>query len=109
VIVGHDLANDLKVLPIVHKHFIDTVALFPHNFGLPFKNKLKNLALEHLNRPIQWHSHNSKEDAKAALDLAIMHIKDGRGRMVKIEKNIPESHYSIDELIFEAELDVCKI
>jgi len=44
VIVGHDLANDLKVLPIKHTAFIDTLALYPHNYGFPFKTKLKNLA-----------------------------------------------------------------
>ena len=96
VIVGHDLANNLKFLPINHRLFIDTVALFPNNFGLPFKNKLKNLALEHLNRPIQVHCHSSKEDAKAALDLAMMHIKDGRGRMVNVQGTIPVSQYSFN-------------
>lgn len=58
VIVGHDLANDLKVLPIKHTAFIDTLALYPHNYGFPFKTKLKNLAFQLLNRPIQWNSHN---------------------------------------------------
>ena len=56
--VGHDLANDLNVLKIQHHTFIDTVALLPHNFGLPFKNKLKNLAMEILRIPIQWDSHD---------------------------------------------------
>lgn len=44
ILVGHDLANDLKMINITHQAFIDTVALLPHHFGLPFKNKLKDLA-----------------------------------------------------------------
>lgn len=45
ILVGHDLANDLRVLKIRHQAFIDTVALVPHPFGLPNKNKLQYLAL----------------------------------------------------------------
>ena len=67
IVVGHDLVNDLKVLKIEHEAFIDTVALLPHHFGLPLKNKLKNLAQEHLGRPIQWGVHDPLEDALAAL------------------------------------------
>jgi hypothetical protein len=52
---------------------------------LPFKNKLKHLALEFLNRPIQWHTHNSAEDAKASLDLALLHIQGGRGIVKEVE------------------------
>jgi hypothetical protein len=38
-----------------------------------------------------------------------MHIKDGRGRMINVISEIPASHYSIKELISEAELDIDKI
>ncbi len=75
VIVGHDLANDLAVLPIKNRLFIDTILLFPHNLGLPDKQSLKNLAIEYLNRPIQWASHDPFEDARASLDLALFLIK----------------------------------
>lgn len=67
ILVGHDLANDLKLLKIVHNTFIDTVALLPHHFGLPFKNKLKDLAFKYLRKHIQWGSHDPYEDALAAL------------------------------------------
>lgn len=84
ILVGHDLANDLQVLPITHHAFIDTLALYPHNYGLPFKTKLKNIAMEVLNRPIQWNHHNPIEDAKAAIDIVKFHINQGRGIVEEI-------------------------
>ena len=53
IIVGHDLTNDLSLLKISHQAFIDTVALIPHPYGLPFKSKLKFLAMEYLDFSIQ--------------------------------------------------------
>ncbi len=41
--MGHDLANKIKLLGITHQIFIDTVDLIPHPFGLPNKNRLKDL------------------------------------------------------------------
>ena len=67
VLVGHDLANDLSLLKISHNAFIDTVSLMPHNFGLPFKQKLKDLAYDYLKKYIQWGNHDPYEDALAAL------------------------------------------
>ncbi len=95
VIVGHDLANDLAVLPIKNRLFIDTVLLYPHNLGMPYKQSLKSLALEYLNRPIQWGSHDPFEDAKASLDLALILIKKGRGVVTHVEATVPIQHYSI--------------
>lgn len=74
IIVGHDLTNDLAVLPIKNKLFIDTVLLYPHNNGLPQKQSLKRLSMYHLDRVIQWNIHDPIQDAKAALDLARLHI-----------------------------------
>lgn len=75
VLVGHDLANDLKMLNIAHQAFIDTVALLPHHFGLPLKNKLKDLAFEYLKKHIQWGNHDPIEDAMSALEIVEKHIR----------------------------------
>ena len=85
IVCGHDLANDLKLLKITHSAFIDTVALFPHVFGLPLKNKLKDLARNYLNRIIQWSFHDPQEDAVAVLDLITSHCENGRG-IIEIEE-----------------------
>ena len=77
--VGHDLANDLKYLKIKHEAFIDTLALYPHNLGLPFKSKLRDLSILHLQKYIQFGSHDPFEDAKACLELVRTHVDDGRG------------------------------
>lgn len=79
VLVGHDLCNDMKVLPLAHQYFIDTVALFPHRDKLPAKTKLRDLSLNFLKQPIQYGKHDPVEDATAALRLAKWHIAGGRG------------------------------
>jgi hypothetical protein len=67
IIVGHDLVNDLRLLNIKHQAFIDTVALLPHHFGLPLKNKLKDLTFEYLHKPIHWGTHDPIVDCLCAL------------------------------------------
>ena len=71
IIVGHSLDNDLTVLHLEHRRVVDTSFVFPHQDGPPKRKSLRMLALEMLNRKIQddSDSHDSKEDALAALDL----------------------------------------
>lgn len=71
-LIGHGLENDLNAVRIVHHTLIDTVLLYPHRAGLPFRNGLKMLMDTHLNRKIQQETllgHDSAEDARAAGDL----------------------------------------
>lgn len=51
----------------------------PHHFGLPFKNKLKDLVYEYLHKHIQWGNHSPFEDSISALQIAYKHIIHGRG------------------------------
>ncbi|KAG6810869.1 hypothetical protein H0H92_009990 [Tricholoma furcatifolium] len=72
ILIGHALDNDLKTLRIIHHKCIDTVALFPHRMGAPYRRSLKDLVREHLGILIQSDStagHSSVEDAAATLDL----------------------------------------
>lgn len=90
-IIGHGLENDLNALRLVHPTIIDTVFLYPHRAGLPFRNGLKNLMLKHLGRHIQTANidttedgkggHDSKEDARAAGELVRLKIKNEWARM----------------------------
>lgn len=59
---------------ITHQIFIDTVDLMPHSFGLPYKNKLKDIGFEYLNRHIRWDSQNPFEDSLCALEVTKKHI-----------------------------------
>ena len=73
-IIGHALENDFGAARIIHPYFVDSALLFPHRFGLPYRNSLKVLMKINLNRDIQMTSdnklgHDSKEDARAAGDL----------------------------------------
>ncbi|KAG5639273.1 hypothetical protein H0H81_004934 [Sphagnurus paluster] len=77
VLIGHALDNDLKTLRIIHHKCVDTVVLFPHRMGPPFRRSLKDLVRENLNSLIQTDStvgHSSVEDAAATLDLVRWHI-----------------------------------
>eukprot|EP01025_Chloroclados_australasicus_P013563 TRINITY_DN16387_c1_g1_i1.p1 TRINITY_DN16387_c1_g1~~TRINITY_DN16387_c1_g1_i1.p1 ORF type:complete len:786 (-),score=81.34 TRINITY_DN16387_c1_g1_i1:482-2839(-) len=77
LLVGHSLDNDLKALKIVHENVLDTCVLYPHPKGLPYRPALKVLTQKFLKRQIQQGTHDSKEDAKAALDLTKLKIKHG--------------------------------
>jgi RNA exonuclease 1 len=41
--VGHALENDFKALKLLHGNVIDTVILFPHPRGLPYRSALRIL------------------------------------------------------------------
>ncbi|KAG6872128.1 hypothetical protein C0993_002418 [Termitomyces sp. T159_Od127] len=72
ILIGHALDNDLKTLRIIHHRCIDTVVLFPHRMGAPYRRSLKDLVREHLGSTIQNDTvvgHSSLEDAVATLDL----------------------------------------
>ncbi|KAG6064790.1 hypothetical protein E4U32_008103 [Claviceps aff. humidiphila group G2b] len=81
-LIGHGLENDLNAVRIVHPTLIDTVLLYPHRGGLPYRHSLKMLAETHLNRKIQVESgpqlsgHDSAEDAIAAGELVRLKIAD---------------------------------
>ncbi|KAJ0232396.1 Small RNA degrading nuclease 5 [Hirschfeldia incana] len=79
VLVGHSLENDLVSLKINHNMVIDTAVLYKHPRGGSYKTKLRILAKKFLAREIQMSEsgHDSVEDAKAAMDLALMKIKYG--------------------------------
>ncbi|CUS10308.1 unnamed protein product [Tuber aestivum] len=80
-LIGHALENDLNALRLCHKNVIDTAILFPHNRGLPARNKLKYLVDVHLGRRIQVEGaadgHDSAVDARCAGELVRFKIGGG--------------------------------
>ena len=88
VLVGHALENDLHVLHLVHRRCVDTSILYPHPRGFPLRKKLKTLARDYLHIDIQRHDactnqggqglgHDSVEDARTALSLALLKCERG--------------------------------
>jgi hypothetical protein len=81
-LIGHGLENDLNAVRIVHPTLVDTVLLFKHKLGLPYRYGLKHLMSTHLNRKIQQETgpnvvgHDSAEDARAAGELVRLKIMD---------------------------------
>ncbi|ACO69074.1 predicted protein, partial [Micromonas commoda] len=72
IVVGHSLENDLKRLRLIHARCVDTVALYPHQRGPPYRTKLAHLTERYLARKIQEGSHDSVADARATLELAML-------------------------------------
>ncbi|CAI2299807.1 unnamed protein product [Caenorhabditis sp. 36 PRJEB53466] len=69
ILVGHGLANDLRVLGVVHERVIDTSVIYTHRGRRPaLRNLTKNVLGYHIQ---QGDGHCSAEDAVASMRLAI--------------------------------------
>jgi len=79
IIIGQGLENDLNALRLIHEKVIDTVLLYPHPMGLPWRYGLRYLASKYLQRFIQdgTDGHDSFEDSKACIDLVKLKIEKG--------------------------------
>ncbi|GMN48356.1 hypothetical protein TIFTF001_017535 [Ficus carica] len=79
VLVGHSVENDLSALKICHNLVIDTAVLYKHPRGGSYKSALRVLAKRFLSKEIQQsgNGHDSIEDARTALELALLKIKHG--------------------------------
>ncbi|KAK3032423.1 hypothetical protein RJ639_037150 [Escallonia herrerae] len=79
ILVGHSLENDLLALKISHDLVIDTAVLYKHPRGGSYKVALRVLARRFLSREIQdsGNGHDSVEDARTALELALLKIRHG--------------------------------
>lgn len=78
-LIGHAIENDLNATRLVHPTIIDTVLLFRHPRGLPFRFGLRALALQHLGKRIQQggdRGHDSAEDARATGELVRVKVKE---------------------------------
>ncbi|XP_008795226.2 small RNA degrading nuclease 5 isoform X2 [Phoenix dactylifera] len=77
ILVGHSLENDLLALKISHALVIDTAVLYKHPRG--HKTALRVLSRKFLSRQIQvsGNGHDSIEDARAAMELALLKIRHG--------------------------------
>ncbi|KAK2974541.1 hypothetical protein RJ640_007385 [Escallonia rubra] len=80
ILVGHSLENDLLALKISHDLVIDTAVLYKHPRGGSYKVALRVLARRFLSREIQdsGNGHDSVEDARTALELALLKIRHGK-------------------------------
>ncbi|XP_071722824.1 small RNA degrading nuclease 5-like [Rutidosis leptorrhynchoides] len=78
-LVGHSLENDLLALKISHNTVIDTALLYKHPRGRSYKTALRVLAKRFLQKEIQQsgNGHDSAEDARSALELALLKIRNG--------------------------------
>ncbi|ETW07753.1 hypothetical protein H310_02195 [Aphanomyces invadans] len=79
ILVGHSLENDLQALRLIHRRVIDTVLLYPHPKGPPFRSALRYLASTYLKIQIQTgdDGHCSVEDAACAMKLLQLKIQYG--------------------------------
>ena len=90
ILIGHALENDLLHLRMCHEAIVDTAVLFPHNRGLPMRNKLKYIVERFLRREIQvdggdsgLQGHDSAIDARCAAELCRHKIKEAEEKKRK--------------------------
>ncbi|CAO2834274.1 unnamed protein product [Amaranthus hypochondriacus] len=79
ILIGHSLENDLLALKVSHDLVIDTAVLYKHPRGGSYKTALRVLARKFLSKEIQdsGRGHDSIEDARTAMELALLKIKNG--------------------------------
>ncbi|EER27064.1 RNA exonuclease 3 [Coccidioides posadasii str. Silveira] len=78
-VIGHAIDNDLNACRIIHPTIVDTVLLYPHPGGLPYRFGLRTLSKKYLDRHIQAagdQGHDSMEDAKATGDLVRVKVRE---------------------------------
>lgn len=89
LLIGHSLEYDLRALHLVHWRCIDTAVLYPHSReGLNLS--LKRLAQLYLNKNMKRAGgHDPREDAQAAMLLALKKIENGPGFAVPMTHYVP--------------------
>lgn len=76
ILVGHCLYVDLNHLNFYHDKIIDTIMIYHHPDGFPYKYSLKSLAKKYLHKNIQNNIHNPLEDGKTAFELVVHSLKN---------------------------------
>lgn len=79
ILLGHSLDCDMAQLKIRHPLIVDTTVIYRHPRGPPYKPSLKWLTQKWLGRKIQERQdgHDSREDARACVDLLRMKLVHG--------------------------------
>ena len=87
ILIGHSLENDLKRLKLLHAKCVDTVALYPHQRGPPYRTKLATLTEKFLGRKIQEGSH----DSVAVMTGATFHFLSAPGSGTTVSMIAPSA------------------
>ncbi|KAG5111919.1 hypothetical protein JHK82_035188 [Glycine max] len=100
ILVGHSLENDLLALNISHDSVIDTAVLYKHPRGSSHKNALRFLTKRFLSREIQQsgNGHDSIEDARATMELALLKIRNGKKKLLSILSESGKISSLIDDI-----------
>ena len=72
IIVGHSLENDFRAMKLIHERVIDTSLVYCFDSKFPHKPGLARLYSKYIKKPFRVGNatHDSIEDARAALELA---------------------------------------
>ena len=84
----------------MHRRVVDTSLLYPHSRGFPYRRGLRSLAEEYLKIGIQQGGaagHDSVEDARAALLLALEKVR--RGPLYGLPSTSSKNPYSREPLL----------
>ncbi|KAK6442003.1 RNA exonuclease 3 [Oleoguttula sp. CCFEE 5521] len=101
-LIGHAIENDLNVTRLCHPTVIDTMLLYPHPRGLPFRFGLKMLSKKYLQRDIQTggdRGHDSLEDAISTGDLVRVKVGLEWKRVRKLGWAFEDDEYGESRLV----------
>ncbi|KAK6620030.1 hypothetical protein RUM44_006430 [Polyplax serrata] len=78
ILIGHSLDSDLRALRLIHDTVVDTAVVYKNEKYHPYKYSLKDLCAKKISKIIQDNvgGHDSAEDATAALELMLNHVKE---------------------------------
>lgn len=88
----------MLALKISHNLVIDTAILYKHPRGASHKTALRVLARRFLSREIQQsgNGHDSIEDAKATMELALLKIRSGKCFPILTLYNLQKENWSVN-------------
>lgn len=87
ILIGHSLDSDLRALHLIHDTVVDTSVFYKNEKYFPYKYSLKDLSVKKINKIIQENlgGHDSTEDAIAALEIMLQHVKEEVGKYETLE------------------------
>ncbi|KAK6400863.1 RNA exonuclease 3, partial [Oleoguttula sp. CCFEE 5521] len=107
-LIGHAIENDLNVTRLCHPTVIDTMLLYPHPRGLPFRFGLKMLTKKYLQRDIQTggdRGHDSLEDAISTGDLVRVKVGLEWKRVRKLGWAFKDDEFGESKLVRPPDVD----
>lgn len=101
IICGHSLENDFRAMKLIHKKVIDTSILYNKDAAFPYKPSLIRLYVKYFKKNFRNEncSHDSIDDARAALDLVKYALSSSNVHCKLSKPTVPDLFTKIKESV----------